>query len=180
MPEPVSLEEAKAAIGIYSDTSRDAQIEGWIKSARQMVEEQTGLVLVQREVVDWFDGFCRRMELSGWPLPADATVALTYVDADGAEQTIEDHRLIVGRRPAQIAAAYGSVWPVAYSGFGTVSATYTAGVEAFADFPEALFPDKLKQAILLRVSRWFHELPDDEDYERAWWGLIRGSRLVVI
>ena len=53
MAEPVSVDTAKLHLRV-TDTSEDTLIGGYITAAREWVENYTGQILVQREVVQPF------------------------------------------------------------------------------------------------------------------------------
>ena len=60
--EPVTLAEAKAAARVSDTTVFDAQLPGLIAAARQMAEQETGVLLMQQT---W------RIELADWPASTD-------------------------------------------------------------------------------------------------------------
>lgn len=152
--EPILLEDARKHLRLQFDNdasyddSQDALIGGLIVAAREWVENFTGLALVEREVTDAFDRF-GILELSGWPLASDGTIALTYLDGNGVAQTQSGYRLLNGKRPARLLPTIGESWPSAYYCHASVTATYTAGVW------EAGVPQSLKQAMLLLIGGWF-------------------------
>lgn len=144
MPEPITPDEAKLHLRVLHD-DEDSLITGLIIAAREWVEHFTGHILVRRDVtqrVKWSDP-----RLFAWPIATDATLTVTYLDSAGTEQALADARLIFGNSYAQIAPAFGSNWPVAYS-----PATVT--VEAGYATPEEV-PQSLKQAMLLLVGHYY-------------------------
>ncbi|MBL0934836.1 MAG: phage head-tail connector protein [Rhizobiaceae bacterium] len=83
--EPVSLEQAKRQCRVFHDDD-DAYLGELISVARSHVEKYCGALFAERAVDlvadDWSD-------LSVLPVvPAGDVTAVTYTDADGAEQTI--------------------------------------------------------------------------------------------
>ncbi len=145
MAEPVSLAEIKLHLDVVR-TDQDALLAAMIATAREAVESYTGLILVRRDIAQGFACFPRtNFELSAWPIEADATVEITYLDSDGIEQVVEDSRLNVVRRPARVSPAIGASWPVAEG--GTIAVTVEAGYAAPENVPEAL-----KAAIKLTVG----------------------------
>lgn len=147
MAEPVSLTLAKAQIGLVDDTSRDTLITGYIKAAREWVENYTGHILVQREVTDSFDRFTRYLELSKRPIVTVDEVA--YTDTDEAQQTYSGFVAgITGRYPVRVYPAHNDWWPSTLAN-SQVIVTYTSGYEAGEE------PQPLIQAMLLLVGHWF-------------------------
>lgn len=151
MAEPVTLAETKAHLRVIG-ADEDALITALIIAAREWVENFTGLILVEREVTEAFDGFAHWMALNAWPIADDATVQLSYIDTDGETVDIADHRLVAVKQPARLMPAFDSYWPSTYSTPGAVTATFTAGY-ASAD----AVPQSLKQAMLLLIGHWFNQ-----------------------
>jgi hypothetical protein len=141
MAEPVTVEEAKAQIGLLDDSSRDALITGYIVAAREWVEAYTGTIMVEREVTETHEAFAPFFDLRWAPFDPD-TLEISYVDADGAEQSVSDLTI----NGSRVRPAFNAWWPTVRYGTG-VTITYSAGGDAV--------PVRLKQAILLLVSHWF-------------------------
>jgi uncharacterized phiE125 gp8 family phage protein len=146
MAEPISVDEAKAHIGLLDDTSRDDLIEGYITAARMWVENHTGHVLVQREFTDTRDRFGRFIELHRRPVVL--VDAITYTAADGTSQPYADGVYSIDRSPARIFPALNGWWP-SLGRNGSVTVTYTAGYDPGQE------PRPLLQAILLLVGHWW-------------------------
>jgi len=143
MAEPVSLDTAKQHIGLLDDTSRDDLIAGYIKAAREWVENYTGHILVQREVTDEHEGFGAFFDLMKRPFDPE-TVTITYTDADGVAQTVSDVT-VSGRR---VRPAFNAWWPSTRP-YTAVNVTYTAG------YAEGEVPQSLIQAMLLLVGHFW-------------------------
>lgn len=143
--EPVSLDQAKAQLRV-TDDSEDALICGFIRAAREYVENYTGRVLVRRAFTETFDSFGNYLELLRRPFVSVDEVA--YTDTDGAAQTVASYAVMSGAWPLRVYPAYGESWPAIRSNT-EITATYTAGY-GLGEEPQALV-----QAILLLVSTWF-------------------------
>jgi uncharacterized phiE125 gp8 family phage protein len=146
MPEPVSLDEAKAHLGVESG-DWDTLIERLITAAREWVENYTGLVLVRRQMTQQFDTFGAYLAL--WRRPVVSIDGLSYFDVNGAEQTYSGAVERLNRFPVRIYPAAGTGWPSLSSDGGDVVVTYTVGCAAGEE------PRTLLQAILLLVAHWF-------------------------
>lgn len=141
--EPVSLEMAKAQIGLLDDDSRDDLIADYITAAREYVEAYTGTILVPREVTESRDAFAPFFELRWAPFDPE-TVEISYTDTDNVGQSVSE----VTVNGSRVRPGFNAWWPSVRYGTG-VTITYTAGYA-----PEAV-PVRLKQAILLLVAHWF-------------------------
>lgn len=147
MAEPITLAQAKAHLRV-TDTSEDDYITALIPAARGWVENYTGHVLVQREIVEQRDNFGRFIELHRRPLLADPAPEITYIDTDGTEQTYADGEFQLSRFPARIFPAVDGSWPSLWR-YGGVTITYTAGYTAGQE------PQELIQAMYLLIGHWF-------------------------
>ena len=147
--EPISLEEAKAQLGILDDND-DPRITGLIIAARRFAENYTGLILIAREVTQQADRFGSWLDLYHWPVRE--LTSITYLDSYGAVQTLDTTGYIamMSRRPVRLAPAINSTWPTAANIPGGISITYQAGYESAEDVPE-----EAKQAMLLLIRHWY-------------------------
>lgn len=147
MAEPVTLDEIKMHLDVARD-DQDQMLEDMVVAAREWVENYTGLVLVKRQVSEGFDAFDRLSHLTAWPIASDAVASVTYADSQGAPDNVVDARMNVTRRPARLAPAFNTSWPVAYP--GSIVVTIEAGyVDA------AAVPYSLKAAIKLYVGNLY-------------------------
>ncbi|HYI42678.1 MAG TPA: head-tail connector protein [Sphingomicrobium sp.] len=145
MPEPISLETAKAHLRV-TDTSEDSLITALITAAREWVENRTGKALVRREFVDAFDRWTRYLELR-WAPVAEVT-EVGYTDTDGEAATYEGFIASTHRDPARVYPAPDGWWP-SLGRNGSVTVTYTAGFAAGEE------PQGLLQAMLLLIGHWY-------------------------
>lgn len=121
------LDDAKLHLRVTHD-SEDALIGSLRNAAIGHVERVSGVALDSSSWRWTLPRFTSRIDL---PMsPVTAVDAVTYLDADGAEQTYADARLIDG----QVYPAHGGSWPTAYD---SVVVEFTAGLD-IAKAPELL------------------------------------------
>lgn len=144
---PVSLTEAKAHCRVdHSDD--DALITALIRAAVSELDGWSGTLgraLVTQTWQQAFDGFPLRLRL---PMRAASVSALTYVDADGATQTLASDQYVL-RRDALgsfVEPAFDVSWPTVRSQSASVAVSFVCG-SAADDVDGAI-----KAAILLRVG----------------------------
>lgn len=122
------IEDAKAHLRV-THSSEDTLIEALRDAAIGHVERVAGVALAEGTWRWTLRSFPSRIDL---PMGPVTTVdAVTYFDADGAEQTYADARLVNG---SAYPAAGGS-WPTAYD---SVTVEFTAGLASASDAPELL------------------------------------------
>ncbi|MDB5540530.1 MAG: hypothetical protein JWQ89_2257 [Devosia sp.] len=156
-PEPlVTLDEAKTALG-ESGSDRDELIEGLILAAQSELDGPKGWVgisVAQQTVEVRFDRFCNAMQLPAGPVIAPVT--LTYLDDDGAEQTL-DSDVYALLSDGRLVLVPDQSWPSTYSRAEAVTAAYQVGIED-ADDPRIAL---MKTAIILHVKMTLdHEEPE--------------------
>lgn len=124
--EPVSLEDAKD--WIYVDHSDDdAQISTLIRQARQEVERMTRRKLIKQTLAQVLPAFpCGEIILETAPVDA-SSVVVTYLDADGAEQTLANTRAYSSNGLVRVLPADGEAWPDTLPGADAVTVTFDAG-----------------------------------------------------
>ncbi len=83
--------------------------------------------------------------------------SITYVDTDGATQTLSSslYRVDTTNEPGRITAAYNTSYPSIRAVTNAITITYTAGYGAAADVP-----DDVKNAIKLLVGSWYEYRED--------------------
>lgn len=140
--EPVSLELAKAQCRV-TDDSEDGLICGYVRAAREWVENYTGHILVRRPITQTFERFTSYLEL--YHRPVVEVVDIDYSDADGAAQTILPADLLVtaGGYPYRIRHSEG--WP-------TIKTYSLASVNYVAGYDEGEVPQEFIQAMLILIA----------------------------
>ena len=140
----VTVAEVKTNAGAIEDTSEDALIGMMIRSAQSYVETKAETILNPSTVVERFSGFpCGNLELSREPVRS--VTSLTYVDVDGAEQSMasDKRQQWLDHNPPLICPIGTEPWPLTKPGaLGPVTVTYLAGpanaVDARSEFKLAV------------------------------------------
>ena len=164
-PEPlVTLDEAKVALG-ESGSDRDELITSLILAAQAELDGPKGWVgisVAQQTVEVHFDRFCDTMRLPAGPIIAPVTV--TYLDDDGAEQTLSDttYTLLSDDR---LVRTPNESWPSTYSRDEAVTLSYDVGIEDEADPRIAL----MKTAIILHARMTLDHEDTDKRRETINW-----------
>lgn len=132
--EPLTVAEAKTHLRIDS-ADRDSEIEAMIKEVRDHVERVTNRALITQTWEQSFRGFSNVMTL--WKAPLQSVTSITYVDDDGATQTLSTDVYQVDTRhtPGRVLLAYGQTWPSVRDQENNVIVQYVAGYATTADVP---------------------------------------------
>ncbi|WP_343313900.1 phage head-tail connector protein [Brucella sp. BE17] len=138
--EPVTIEDARAFLRL-SSTSEDAILERLIRTARELVEVETGLALIDQTWRLRVDRWPRsgRLALFKFPVTSIAMVVAYRPDGTAISFPPEEFHLQDGRRPQRL---YMASYPEAMSLCG-LEVDFVAGFGATA----ASVPEVLKQAI---------------------------------
>lgn len=157
--EPVTTAEAKAYARVeHSD--EDTLFENWIKVARAEAERVTGRQLTTSAA--W------RLTLDSFseirlPRPPLLTVAsITYLDGDGASQTLATsvYQVDTDAEPGCVRLAYGEIWPTTLDHPGAVTINYTAGWASASAVPEE-YKDAIKEIVAWKYrNRQAAEIPE--------------------
>lgn len=140
--EPVELAAAKASQKIEA-SDEDATLTTFLKAARGVVEDRTGLKLATQTVKlrAWgFEGQAFVLPLA----PIQSVSSITYVDGAGDTQTLLTSvytTALFGLSP-MVALKYGQTWPSHRCGLGNVVITCVAGWAADAA------PEPIRRAIM--------------------------------
>lgn len=148
--EPVSIADAKRQAGIIDGGELDDLFSGWIKAAREMVEEDARRALLPQTCKLYLDYFPR----AGEPIelekpPIVSVTSVEYYDAAGDLQTWDDDYWLadVNSEPGYVSPVYGLAWPVTQPRKGAVIVAFTAG------WPDASrVPWRAKQAVLMLAA----------------------------
>ncbi len=144
--EPVTLAEVRQFLRL-GDNSEDALLEGLAKAARETLESQTGLALINQTF---------RLYVDKWPslgviklrkYPVRSVIAVTAYQVDGSPVTVADPdlHLEAASRPARLYIA------------SRTGITNSLEVDFIAGFGETGkdVPDALRHAILTLVAHWY-------------------------
>jgi uncharacterized phiE125 gp8 family phage protein len=160
--EPVSLDEAKQHCRIDS-TADDGLVAGYLFAARQYVELLTNRPLITQTfdffidrdgpVTDAFEWRGNRRLIELPRAPAIAVTSITYVDTNGATQTLaaNQYAVDVTSNIGRIEPAFGVVWPCVRNQNKAITVRFTAG---YGTNPGDV-PMPINQAILLTVGHWY-------------------------
>lgn len=172
--EPISLETARLHLRLDTEGSPpsnpdDALVTALITVAREAVENFTELTVAVNDFQMKLDYFpTAEINLGTWPVNSIASV--TYVDANGATQTISsaDYALDTFSKPAQINLAYGKTWPMVRNQPNAVTVTFEAGYTGDTSPVSNEMPKALKQAMLLTITDLYENrgaLGSKQNYE---------------
>jgi uncharacterized phiE125 gp8 family phage protein len=157
--EPVSLAEAKTHLRVpHADD--DAYVTSLISAARRLVEQRSGLRLINQ---GW------SLFLDGWPdgpvqslglFPVSTIVdVVTYSDADvTATYDAAHYYLDAASKPARIVLRSGRLPPAGSRRANGIEIRFTAGFGATG----AAVPQDLCQALLVIIAHWFQNRGDAE------------------
>lgn len=147
--EPVTLAEAKSHLRVTHE-SEDALVSGLIAAARQEVERQTGLALIEQ---DW------RLVLDAWPAedvielrrhPVSQILSVTIYDGDGAASLLPspNYQLDAASRPARLLVIERPAPGLCING---IEIDFRAGFGAAGTD----VPDLLKRSMLMLIAHWY-------------------------
>jgi hypothetical protein len=184
--EPVSADELRTMLKEDVSELGDSEAERLIASARQFVEEITGIALITQEwemTLDrwpgygepWWDGVreghvsqlkgrAKPVTLPRYPLQSVDSVK-TY-DLGDTETTITVSTVFnvdLAARPGRMHLKAGQTWPIATRDFDAIHIGYTAG---FGDAP-ADVPPVLRDAVLL-LAAYHYNHRGECDMSEAW------------
>lgn len=151
----VTLDEAKAQLRVPGAfTDEDGYITALILSAENYIDGRDGILgraVISQTWTGTLDyAFPDQIEV---PLPPLQSVSsITYIDGDGAEQTLADteYQVIKNKEPGLIVPAFGKSWPTVRSQRQAITVEFVAGYGAASAMPE-----KIKQMVLFLVSHWY-------------------------
>ena len=147
--EPISVADAKIHMRI-DHTSEDGLIAGLIAAARDEVEAQTGLALIDQDWRLTTDGIAPSGIITLKRHPVREVLSVTLFDADGAASLLDPSHYLLDchARPAILCIEKR---PAASSYANGIEIDFKAGFgESGADVP-----DGLKRAVLLLVAHWY-------------------------
>jgi uncharacterized phiE125 gp8 family phage protein len=182
-PEPLTLDEVKANLRV-DDTDSDALIAALIVTAREYVEDVTGLVLTRRTVTETARQLGAWIDLASWPV---VTVSAIRHPVGGAMMALASGSWVysTARRPVRLLPSQPG-WGVAPV-FGASSLPVEIDVLAGYATPDDV-PMRVKQAMQLLVASWYSNRSAVESGARAAAvevplgvaDLLRGLRLVRV
>jgi uncharacterized phiE125 gp8 family phage protein len=154
MAEPVTVAELRGHLRLVS-TNEDAYLGTLIAAAREQVEHLTDRCLIPQTMTLRIDAFPSDRKWIELPAPPAVSVsAVTYLDSDGATQTLAsgNYSVIVGSEPALLLLDDDQDWPDAQDTVGAVTITYLAGYAS-----AGVVPARLKMAVLWLAAWWYEQ-----------------------
>lgn len=146
----VTLAECKTHLNI-TDSSSDTELGGFISGATAVVERYVGAV-VNRAVVETFDGGVSRLSLSHLPVSS-----VTSVVDDGATLAAGDY--VVSPDSGVLSRVAGSGLSAFLVGVQSVVVTYVAGRVASTAAVAAAYPDFRLAALIIIQHMWETQRP---------------------
>jgi uncharacterized phiE125 gp8 family phage protein len=154
----ISVADAKRHLQIEQiETYYDADIDAYIRTAQEYVEEFTNLTLFDTNIVATWNRFpessAGALTLPAWPI--DSISQIEYINESGATVSIDENSEVqssFASTPAFILPLPGEEWPATQPDrVDAVSINFTAGYGPTS----ATVPHRVKQAIKLLVAHWF-------------------------
>jgi uncharacterized phiE125 gp8 family phage protein len=158
--EPITVSEAKSHLRV--DTSADdTLITGYIKTAREWVEDYTDRALIAQRLVMTLDTFPEEIELPRPPMVTIGTataVTVTFVTGEaGGTATLATNAYRVDRdsTPGIIRTTYAGSWPSHLIDKNSVTVSWWAGYGSSLDVPQ-----RVKSAMLMCVHELYENRGD--------------------
>ena len=149
--EPLSVSEVAEYIRVDDLAAETATIEAMITAARQYLEQYLSRFIATQTIEIAYDTFQDEMVVAA---PLQSVTSITYLDKDGATQTLNANQYLVDtyQEPAVIAKNYGVVYPETYDVPNAVKIRAVVGYTT-GDSPDTNpMPKPLKFAMLLLIG----------------------------
>jgi len=158
--EPVTLDEAKLdlrldAYGSPAEHPDDALVESLITAARQLAENHINAKIAEWQLELRLPGFCQTILIPDMPL--QSIDAVTYIDTNGATQTVDPALYELAGRPEApvLRPVYGASWPTGVRAQDdAVRIRYTAGYTTGSPDTNPV-PEVIKKAIRLIAGHMY-------------------------
>jgi uncharacterized phiE125 gp8 family phage protein len=163
--EPIDVEFVRDQhLRVTNGSAEDAFIARAIRTARRMGEAYTQRSWMPQRRALVMDRFPVCEIHLGWP-PVIEVESITYLDADGAPQTLEgspfpyETSLPTGPKAGRgrVSPSYGMVWPTTRLQMAAVTVTYRAGYVDGGSPETADVPDDLVQGMLLVIGEMYKQ-----------------------
>ena len=157
--KPVTVENVRREAHIYH-LEDDDRLEMMIDAAVSYLDGWSGVLgrcIISQQWRQTFDDWAPSLRL---PFPDVSGVTLTYIDADGATQTVSADEYAVVETPVTAELHF---WPtfaqpaLRENAANRITATFTAGYGATG----AAVPARLRLEII-RLAAYWYDKPDDE------------------
>lgn len=133
-----------------------------IPGARQWCEQYLGLSVAQQTIelaTNSFPGSWFELPFG----PVESIVSVTYVDENGADQTMPpgDYEVDQFSEPPRLILAYGAEWPAARNSTNSVRVRYVTGFSLPGDSPQShSLPPAIRSAMLLVLGHFYENRED--------------------
>ena len=147
--EPLTLAEAKGHLRVTT-TDEDALITALIVAAREYAETFTRRALITQTWDLTLDSFPSEIVM---PMPAlQSVTSITYIDVDGASQTLPttEYTVDIKSAPGRIVEAYGKAWPTTRPVINAVTVRFVAGYGLAVSVPKSIV-----QGMLMHIGHMF-------------------------
>jgi hypothetical protein len=178
--EPLTADELRAYLVETEAALPDSEANDYIKEARNLIEEMTGLALITQELRmaldawpylrgEWWSGVREGSiaEMHGKPAqvilpryPLQAIDSVTVYDTDGTGTAVTVASVFdvdTYQKPGRMALKSGATWPVAMREINAIEIVYTAG---FGDAATAV-PPVVKRAVKQIAAYLYAHKGDD-------------------
>lgn len=150
--EPLDLDDVLAHLEIHEPTAEHRSRVGSLsQAAREQVEAETWRSIITQTLAIRFATFPVDGVIWVPRPPLQSVTSITYVDTDGATQTIstDDYHSDAASEPGWIEPTFGNIWPTdIIDQRGAITLTVVAG---YGDGPSDV-PERMRQAMLLYVA----------------------------
>lgn len=166
----VTVKEAREYCD-YSDDDRDGQFERWIAAATQQVEHDCERALCGQTCKLYLPYFPCEIEIH--KLPVTSVSSITYVDGDGATQTLSAsvYQANLKRTPPRITEVLNQTWPRTKDCTeNAVTVTFVAGWDGSGTPP--VWWSLAQEAVLIRVKRSYDGCSGDMSEDLPYQGVI--------
>lgn len=152
--EPLQLEEVKKHLEIAAgDSTHDDQLQGMIQQAREQVEHDCQVVLVNRTVTEKFNWSGDEEYWQLYYRPISSITSVTYYDSTNTQQTFSASNYSLDADRRRVWLNSNAAWPTTYDRWDGITVTYVAGYGANG----GSVPQMFKQAMLLLIGYYFEE-----------------------
>lgn len=152
--EPVTMDEVRRQCNLGTNTAHDLDLFDLIKTARETVERDAGIVCCTGTYVTKRNDFPANADWFELPSirPITAISSITYPDTAGTTQTwsASYYSLDTYTVCPIVKLVYNETWPVNRSDVNGITITVTAGYAT-----QATVPAQAKHACKLLISHWF-------------------------
>ena len=178
----VALADGRNWLGVYGDTSVDAEVQACLDAAVEKVADFVGFRITDTRIADYFPrtpawgcGFANVLELSAAGIDT-ATLSVKYLDAAGAEQTLAEtawrldptqpgYAVVLDEMPALSDRHMNPLWAVYRSKLADIRGAPAAG--------------RLKLAVRMVATQLWRARPEPVDphvLDKALYSLLAAAR----